>query len=274
MGDVDPSDGTDDGRLEILGEATAAIEPGKGAFDHPTARQNLEAFGGVASLDDLNRPLAHFGQGAGQFLSGVAAVGEQVAQPWIEATNGRDDTDGSVTILDVGGMDRQTDHVALRVGDDVPLTAFDLLPGVIAARPAALCRLRGLAVDHARRWTGVPPLALSLGNHQSMVDPYPRSVLRPPVEIALDRRIGRKLPRQLPPLATRRCQVQDRLDDAPQRRFARAANPVRFWHQRFDQRPLRIRHVACVTHSLPPILSASDLSPGHRELSRLCGNSD
>ncbi len=35
-GDQDPSLGAGDGRLEVLGEAAVASEPGEGAFDHPS----------------------------------------------------------------------------------------------------------------------------------------------------------------------------------------------------------------------------------------------
>jgi hypothetical protein len=38
--------------LEILGETLVASEPGKGALDHPTARQDDEALRAVAPLDD------------------------------------------------------------------------------------------------------------------------------------------------------------------------------------------------------------------------------
>src|ERR1039458_1466386 len=42
------------------------------------------------------------------------------------------------------------DEVALRVGDDMPLAALDLLAGVEPARPAAFRGLHRLAVDDAR----------------------------------------------------------------------------------------------------------------------------
>ncbi len=51
-----------DGGLEILGEASFAAEPGKRPFDDPSSGQQHEAFGRVRALDDLQRPLAKFGQ--------------------------------------------------------------------------------------------------------------------------------------------------------------------------------------------------------------------
>ena len=45
--------------LPVLGETTAAIEPADGAFDDPALRFNDEAFGVVATFDDLDRQDRH-----------------------------------------------------------------------------------------------------------------------------------------------------------------------------------------------------------------------
>ena len=58
MGDEDPGFGGSDGALEVLGQPSAASEPCEGPLDHPSARQNLEAFGLVGSFDDLQRELS------------------------------------------------------------------------------------------------------------------------------------------------------------------------------------------------------------------------
>ena len=44
--------------VEVLGEATVAIEPSQNALDDPSARQDFDAVSGVGSLDDLDGPLA------------------------------------------------------------------------------------------------------------------------------------------------------------------------------------------------------------------------
>src|SRR6266851_524006 len=41
-GDQDPGLGAGDGRLEVLGQAAVAAEPGEGAFDHPSLRLGFE----------------------------------------------------------------------------------------------------------------------------------------------------------------------------------------------------------------------------------------
>ena len=61
MGDEEPGGGAGDGCLEVLGEAAASSEPREGAFDHPSARQELEAFDAGWPLDDLDGPGAAMG---------------------------------------------------------------------------------------------------------------------------------------------------------------------------------------------------------------------
>jgi len=40
--------------FKIFGKATAAIEPGEGSLDDPSARQDHKARRGIRSLDDLD----------------------------------------------------------------------------------------------------------------------------------------------------------------------------------------------------------------------------
>ncbi len=67
--------------LEVLGEATVAIEPGQRSLDDPSTRQDFEALCGIGSLDDLDGPCADAAQRVAQFVTGIAAIGEDVAQP-------------------------------------------------------------------------------------------------------------------------------------------------------------------------------------------------
>ena len=56
MGDGGPCCGAFDGFFPVLGETAAPAEPCEGAFDDPSAREDLEAVGLVGALDDLDRP--------------------------------------------------------------------------------------------------------------------------------------------------------------------------------------------------------------------------
>ena len=84
MGYENPGKGAGDSRFKVLGKTSAASEPSEGTLDDPAARQNDEAFRQIGSFDDFDRPFAFTGECLSKFLAGVAAVGEDVAQPWIE----------------------------------------------------------------------------------------------------------------------------------------------------------------------------------------------
>ena len=80
-GDVEPSLGAGDGRLEVFGQTAVTIEPGEGAFDDPAAREDLKTDSAGHAPHDLDRPVAEFSEPIEQFVACVAAIGEEVAQP-------------------------------------------------------------------------------------------------------------------------------------------------------------------------------------------------
>ena len=162
-------------------------------------------------------------------------------------------------------MHLHADEMSGSVGDDVSFAPVDLFPRVVAAWTAAFRGFHRLAVDDAGARAGLPPGFLARRHHQRMVDPRPAAVIRPAVEVPLHGRVGRKLLRQLSPLATGRRHVEQRLYHLAKVRLARPSDRRSLRHERLDQRPLRIRHVACVPQTLAPILTASDLGLGHRE---------
>jgi len=140
----------------------------------------------------------------------------------------------------------QTDQVSGCVSDDMALAAFDHLASIEASRSAAFRRLDRLAVDYAGGWAGLTPGLLAGSHDQGMVDDLPPRLLHPPIKIALHGRIGRKVSRQLPPLATGRCDVEHRIDHATQIGGSRTAKPPVPGHERLYQLPLAIRQVTCV----------------------------
>ena len=76
--------------------------------------KHLEALGGVGALDDLDRPGPSLANEALELFAGIAAVGKEMTQPWIELADRGEDADGAVAILDVGLVHLQTDQVACR----------------------------------------------------------------------------------------------------------------------------------------------------------------
>lgn len=79
MGNEQPSDLGGSGALEVSGEA-AASEPREGTFDHPTPRQELEAFDLRRSLDDLDRPRATMGERIDKLRAAINPVGKDMPQ--------------------------------------------------------------------------------------------------------------------------------------------------------------------------------------------------
>ena len=100
------------------------------------------------------------------------------------------------------------------------------------------------------------------------------TISRPAIEILLNGRVGRKLLRKLPPLAAGRRHLPDRVHHSGQIGGPWPSHPSRLRHERLDQRPFRVRHVACIAEALAPILASSDLSPGHDDPHILCRNND
>ncbi len=91
-------------------QSAAATEPGEGALDHPAAGENLEALDGVGTLDDLHGPTPDLLQRALQLRHGIAAVGEDMAQPRIAGPDGPQQCGRAITVLDVGAMHGEADQ--------------------------------------------------------------------------------------------------------------------------------------------------------------------
>src|SRR6202166_5088993 len=161
-------------------------------------------------------------------------------------------------------MHLQTNEMSRRIGNDVSLAPLDLLASIITAGTATFRRFHRLAVDDTRGRARLPTLVLARHDDERVVDRHPRPIARPRIEIALHGRVRRKLFWKLPPLATRRSDVEQCIHDLTDVRLAWTSDRIRNRHERLDQRPLRIRRVACVAKAFPPIMQSSDLSPGHR----------
>jgi hypothetical protein len=81
VGDAGEGGRGGDGLLPVQGEPAASSEPGEGPLDDPSAGQNRKALGRVGAPDDLEGPLSLVGARGLERVAGLAAVGEDVAQP-------------------------------------------------------------------------------------------------------------------------------------------------------------------------------------------------
>lgn len=111
--DEEPCGCRGDCLLEVLGEASVSVKPCQRALDHPAAGQHLEALGGVGPLDDLDGPFADAAQSILEFVSGVTAIGEDMAQPGEALDDVAQDERRPVAVLDVSGVDHGMNEIAL-----------------------------------------------------------------------------------------------------------------------------------------------------------------
>src|SRR3546814_15679551 len=90
-------------------------------------------------------------------------------------------------------MDHGMDQIAIGVGQDVALASLDLLPRVIAARPAASRGLHTLAVDRSGAGRSLaaysfPPYSFPPNQQQGMIEREPQAV----VARSEERRVGKE----------------------------------------------------------------------------------
>ena len=112
-----PRCGAFDGSFAVLGYAAVASHPCEGAFDDPAPGQDLEALGAVATLDNLDCPLAELGQRRAKLVASIASVREDMAQPGEAVADAGQHIGRAITVLLIGGVDNGSDEEALRVGD-------------------------------------------------------------------------------------------------------------------------------------------------------------
>jgi site-specific DNA recombinase len=241
----------------------------KDYFHDPASGQHLEPSRGVRALDDLHHPTAHAGQFTAQLVAGIAAIGEDMAQPRIQAAYRRKHLSRAIAVLNICRMHEQADQMPERVGHNVPFAALDLFPRIMPARTTRLRGLHRLAVDHAGARTGLPTSHFARCHDQRVIDPMQRCVRGPAIEVALHGGIRWKARRQLAPLAAGRCDIQECVHNLAQ--VGRTWPPEPRWrrHERHHQRPFGIGQIACIAPCHPPILRASDFSPGHPWLRRV-----
>ena len=268
-GDQEPRLGAGDGFLEVLGEAAVASEPSKGAFDDPAFGFGLECADPLGPGDNLDCPPAKFGDRVAQLVAAVDAIGEDVAQLREGCSQRGEQRHRAVIVLDVGRVHQHGEQKALRIGDHVALTPFDPLGNVKPAWAATFRGLGALAVDDASRGNGVASHRLAGAPYQREIDSSPNALVSPEVKVVLNGGARRKVLRQRPPLAAGRQNIKDGIHHRPQLNFSWASDAAGGRQEKREQKPFRIRHVACIAQMLAPILLAGDFGPRHCVLHRI-----
>ena len=115
----------------------------------PSGAAELEAFGLIGALDDLNRPIPEMLEGIAQLRPTIGTVGEDVTQPGAGLADGLEHRRRPVSILNIGAVDDETKHQADGIDKDVTLAALNPLARVEARYSATFRGLHALAVDPA-----------------------------------------------------------------------------------------------------------------------------
>ena len=117
--------------LEVASQAAIATDPGERPFDNPPFGQDLEARN-VGSLHDLQLPCSCSPDNERHLLSGIATISKDAFDKREQSSCPAQQQEGTVTVLNVGGMNDNVQQEAQRVDQDVPLATLDLLTRVVA----------------------------------------------------------------------------------------------------------------------------------------------
>src|ERR1700686_2503981 len=97
--------------------------------------RTTKAFALIRALDDLDVDLSHdFLEGGAKQRTLISAIGVELQQERKHAEHRHHDQFATVAILDVGRVHDGVDQQALRIDDNVPLLALDLLASVVPRR--------------------------------------------------------------------------------------------------------------------------------------------
>jgi hypothetical protein len=119
----------------VLGEATAAVEPGDRAFDDPTLGQLYEPLGLRGSFDDFGFDTGQdFGERVAEGRPLIGAVGEQLLQEWKPTKQRCQQQDAAVAILHAGGMNDGVQQQTQRIDENMPFLALDQFARIKSVR--------------------------------------------------------------------------------------------------------------------------------------------
>ena len=133
----------------VFAQPTGPTEPGKGAFDDPAARQELEVGKLGAVFDDFQSGTAARTQLAHppDQCARITAVGPNAAQPTETVTQGGEQQAGAVAVLQVGRMHADQENQSQGIDQKVSLSSCHLLASIVAANSSLLSCAHALRVE-------------------------------------------------------------------------------------------------------------------------------
>src|ERR671921_1164950 len=137
-------------------------------------------------------------------------------------------------------------QISLGINETMALATLHLLGAIVPARSAHLRGLDRLAIDDGRTRLRSPAGGAAVALAQHARDLLPRAVLTPLSIVIEDGATRWILVRQQPPLGSRAQQVEDRLNDAPQRIGLPPSGRMAAADKGREQRPFGIGEIAGV----------------------------
>jgi len=92
-------------------------------------------------FDDLDDLTSENCDGVAQSVSHIVAINKDIVRPRTDLSDRGQHLHCIIAALDISEMDAQPNQMALRIGDYVGLTTFDLFASIKALRSAAFRRL-------------------------------------------------------------------------------------------------------------------------------------
>lgn len=137
MGDEQPGELGGARAFEVFGETPASAEPCEGTLDNPAFGQELEAFNPERSLDDFDRRWSAAGECLDELFAAIDSIGKDVLKPWEAGSQVPQQGNGTMDILNVGGVNIGSQQEAVGVGHDWRLRPWRRLPASNPRGPPA-----------------------------------------------------------------------------------------------------------------------------------------
>ena len=174
--------------LVVADQAALLDEPAEGPLDDPAPVEHLEAFGIVRAPYDVQVEAAAGSQGfyPGDQGAGIARVGPDLGQAAVPIDEAPQQGPGSIPVLFIGGADIDPQQQAQDVDQDMAFASRGLLTSVVAAHPALVTDLDGLAVEDGGGGTGLTAVGLADLGAQGVMDTFPDALLNPEAKHSVD----------------------------------------------------------------------------------------
>jgi len=232
----------------VATESAIASQPTEGPLHDPASWQYLEGvkFGALHDFDRAAPQLARLGQQR----SSVAPIGPDMfdAAASLLAEEGGQQLLGPIPVLNVRRQDHYQENKTDGVDQDVTFTSVDLLARIVTPLVAGLGTLDALAVDDPRAG-----LTLSSFNQAQMfsqmgVNLVPQAIALPESEVVIDRAPRSEVFGQISPLAAGPDQIENGVEQLPERMLAPSALLAWLGETIIDELPFGVGKIRCVSH--------------------------